>query len=138
MSYITVQRTQLISFMEKNKDRFMSAGEIFNGMKNDICSTVILAKSTLYRLLDHLSQENILQREIKKGTRQFVFRLAEGEACGDHLHMTCVDCGSLVHLDRDQSLEIQACLSKSDLELEQSSMLFGHCEKCRKEKSEKN
>lgn len=137
MSYVTVQRTQLINFMEKHKDRFMSASEIFNGMKNDICSTVILAKSTLYRLLDHLAEENIIQREVKKGSRQYVFRIMDDEACAEHLHMTCVDCGSLVHIDHEQSLEIQACLKKSDLELEESSMLFGHCDKCRKEKNEK-
>lgn len=133
--YVTAQKTQLLSFMEKHRETSMTAREIYTGMKNDASFSTLLAKSTLYRLLDTLAEENILIKDVKKGTRQYVFRYAGQPECGNHLHMTCLDCGGLVHIDEERTKEIHDCLVKSDLDLDEHfTMLFGHCGKCKEDK----
>ena len=71
----------------------------------------------------------ILVRELPNGKYQIV----AGEHCHSHLHLKCMGCGRLIHLDErvsDELLDrVRACSSFSVSEEE--TLLFGSCAECR-------
>ena len=58
MTYQTEQRSQLIAFLKKHKDRAYTIDAIVSGMQADPAIKHPPGKSTLYRLMPKLMEEN--------------------------------------------------------------------------------
>lgn len=121
--YNTQQKTALLCFLRKNADRQLTIDEIIDGM-----GETAPGKSTAYRQIKKLCDDGIVHRFSRDGESSAVYQLAGAACCSEHLHIKCVDCGRLMHLD-DAAQEL---LSKTtgfvidDLH----SMLYGHCAEC--------
>ena len=60
----------------------------------------------------------------------------EGRHCAEHLHLKCVRCGKIIHMDCDFMDEVREHLMRGHgfaLQCE-GTVLYGYCEACRKEK----
>ena len=122
-SYQTQQKAALLAFLERNAEHQFTIDEIIATM-----GEAAPAKSTAYRLIKKLCDDCQVRRFTREGTASSVYQLAGSSCCSEHLHIKCVDCGLLIHLDR------AACdtLAKATGFVidDEKSMLYGHCANC--------
>ena len=126
-SYQTEQQKQLWSCLSQNADRPLTVEELLDRVRD--AGGQVPGKSTAFRLMTKWVEEGRVLRTVSGNSRRFVYQLA---GCGNlppHLHLKCVDCGRLIHLD---SAESEALLGrvrqKSGFQIdEESTVLLGHC-----------
>lgn len=130
--YNTVQRDELIRFLKSNKTSAFTISEIHTQMKTDPSVCKVPGESTLYRLIKELVKNGTVKRTVKGSGRQFVYQITDEENCGQHLHMKCLECGKLYHMNDDESKEIaEKILGSDSFALDSSTVLLGKCEFCR-------
>ena len=100
MTYNTEKRTELLGFLESNADTAFSIEEICARLTADG-----KGKSTLYRQMAKLVEEGYVSR-IPTGSRRFVYQYRDKQHCGEHLHLKCLDCGRLLHLNAEASASL--------------------------------
>ena len=68
-----------------------------------ILATVVKVNTTtVYRYLDKLCAEHVVIKYPDLNSDKAVFQFAgEEKKCTDHLHLKCIRCGKVVHLDCD-------------------------------------
>ena len=122
-TYQTQQRMTLLDFFESGVGREFTIEEIIDGLGDNAPG-----KSTVYRLVKKLEEEGTLRRITREGTSKSVYQLAGSECCAEHLHIKCVDCGLLVHLDHEAQDELTRT---TGFVIDDSrSMLYGKCARC--------
>jgi len=123
-SYQTRQRKLLLDCFINDSARQFTVEELV-----EAAGEGAPAVSTAYRLVKKLCDEGLVRRLTRDGTRQAVYQLAGHNCCAEHLHIRCVDCGILIHLD---SRAQQALSESTGFVLDdERSMLYGHCARCR-------
>ena len=128
-SYQTEQKKLLLDFLSKNRDRSFTIDEITAGIEKSGAS---LARSTVYRLASKLASEGVIRRFVKADSRSASYQLAACEHCEAHLHLKCVGCGKLFHMDESISDElIRKIRATSAFSVdEEESVLYGKCSMC--------
>ena len=134
--YVTEQKKILQRILEENKDRAYTVDELVCIMK-DSYGNDAPGKSTVYRLMTHLSEEGKVKKFARPDTRKAAYQIIIGEHCDCHLHLKCLDCGKLLHLDEEISDKVLcAVMSNSDFSVsEEATVLFGKCGSCKKQKN---
>ena len=125
--YNTEQQKRLWDCLTQNADTPLTVEEILDRVRAE--NEGAPGKSTAFRLITRWVEEGRVLRTVSGRGRRFVYQLA---GCGNlppHLHLKCVDCGKLIHLD---SAESEAMLSrirqKNGFQIdEESTVLLGHC-----------
>ena len=130
--YNTEQKKILTSFLRTNHEKAYTIEEIADELKR-LFGEAAPGKSTVYRLISHLVEEGQVSRLPKGRGRSFVYQSLECNKCHTHLHMRCVSCGRLFHLDDDLSEELlvkvrELCGFSVN---EKDSVLLGSCNSCR-------
>ena len=126
--YQTEQRKRLVSFLEKNSDKQYTIEEI----AVQLGGSTGLGKSTIYRIMAKLSEDGIVRRFANGNSRQFLYQIVDCQKCAKHLHLKCVGCGKLIHLDEQMSCNMQDEIKKQHKFMidDTQTMLFGKCEDC--------
>ena len=130
--YVTEQKTLLLDFLKKNCEASYTIDELMAKMSEQGVTSVP-GKSTLYRLMNNLCDDGRVKRIAREGERSFAYQAFLGEDCGAHLHMKCISCGKLLHLEHELSHELLGRIrSVSDFSVSESeTLLFGNCSDCR-------
>ena len=130
--YATEQKKILLQFLREHCESAYTVEELVAGMA-ELNRTRVPAKSTVYRLMTHLVEEGTVKRFVKGHSRTFLYQIVAGEHCHSHLHLKCMGCGRLIHLDEQTSdalLErVLACSSFAVSEAE--TVLYGSCADCK-------
>lgn len=128
-SYQTEQKKILLDFLSKNRDRSFTIDEITAGIEKSGAS---LARSTVYRLASKLASEGVIRRFVKADSRSASYQLAACEHCEAHLHLKCVGCGKLFHMDEAVSDELVRTIRAFNAFSvdEGESVLYGKCSRC--------
>ena len=129
--YQTKPRRQLLSFLAEYPDKSFTAEEITSAL-SERHGTDAPGKSTVYRLVSKLLQEQALRRfEPEEGHRSY-YQLA-GCNGHPHLHLKCTDCGRLIHMKESVSAQLRReILQNSGFALdEHQTILFGRCNACK-------
>lgn len=130
--YNTLQREELIEFMSKHRASAYTVKEIADLMKQDSSIPKPPGESTVYRLIKDLVENGEVKRTVRGNSRTFVYQLTDGETCHHHLHMKCVTCGKLYHMDDKSSRElVERILKEDSFEIDSSAVLPGKCGGCR-------
>ena len=125
MTYNTEKRNELLRFFKENADTAFSLEEICRRLTEDG-----RGKSTLYRQTARLVEEGFVSR-MPVGARKFVYQYMDKQHCSEHLHLKCMGCGKLVHLDCSTSHALLASLlSSQGFALDGGSVLYGKCRAC--------
>ena len=99
-----------------------------------ILATVVKVNTTtVYRYLDKLCAEHVVIKYPDLNSDKAVFQFAgEEKKCTDHLHLKCIRCGKVVHLDCDFMDELKEHLFRDHgFRLQCSGdMLHGICKDC--------
>ena len=130
--YITEQKTLLLDFLREHGERSYTIDELMEKMSESGIGN-LPGKSTLYRLIHRLCDEGKVKKFAEEGARGFAYQAFIGEHCSTHLHMKCVRCGRLLHLEHEISDELlDRIRSVSDFSISESdTVLFGSCADCR-------
>ena len=130
-SYQTMQRNVLVEFMKNNCEKAFSAEELSQNIKEAFGDSAP-GKSTIYRLLQKLTEEGLVKRMVKGNSRKFVYQISAGEHCDSHLHLKCINCGKLLHMDDSESHKLlMQVFKKNSFSIdERQTVLLGKCGGC--------
>ena len=129
-SYTTASRTKILEYLKKNGDRTVNVNDISNYLKENQSEVNI---TTIYRYLDKLAKEGTVIKYVAEKGNQAVYQYVEqGHHCVEHLHLKCVKCGCIIHLECDFMREIAEHIKKDHgFELQcKNSIIYGMCSKC--------
>ena len=120
MPYHTKQRHAILDYFAASPDTGHTAREVIDALA--------ISEATVFRTLTHLTEEGLLRRfsDSRGSTYQY-------SGCGgQHMHLKCKTCGTLVHLEcsfaeeimRHFATEHRFALDKED------TVFYGLCEQC--------
>ena len=125
MTYNTKRREEIIDYFKKHADTAHPLDEICAALTGDG-----EGKSSVYRIVARLVDDGVLKKISSPKSRHCKYQYL-GEHCSHHLHLKCIDCGRLIHLDAGRSDKLMsAVLSLGDFSLDASSLLMGKCKSC--------
>lgn len=128
--YKTNNRTKIMAYLVANKDRTVSVKDIDLHLREQNCPVNL---TTIYRYLDKLERDGDLIKYADNGEKATYQYADRRRRCGEHLHLKCVSCGMIFHLDCDFMDEISAhVLEHHGFQLQcKNSVLYGLCQNCR-------
>ena len=131
--YSTRARRMILDFLNNDPDRGYTAEELAAALRQSYGEEAP-GKSSVYRLLGQLTEERLLHRNEENGGNRY--RIA-GSHCHEHLHLKCLDCGRMMHMEEEQSaILLQEILKKNGFAVDEyRSVLVGRCG-CKKEAAE--
>lgn len=126
-TYQTRQRRAVLEFLARHGDRQFTVDELRAAMGEDAPG-----RSTAYRLLDRLVEEGVVRRFLPEGTHTAAYQATATGHCDAHLHLKCVTCGRLIHLDEAISDAVQSDLMRrAGFAVDDSrTTIFGTCADC--------
>lgn len=126
--YLTRQRKLLVDFFKAHCDEQLTVREIAEcpELKDKI------SLSALYRNIDKMLLDGIIQKYAKGSGREFVYQYIDAEKCAWHLHLKCTACGRIIHLDDSSTEAVRSMLkTKNCFSInEHKTILYGLCELC--------
>lgn len=133
--YRTRQREALLDYFARHRGQAMSAQALAQAVRDDPAVTPKPGRSTVYRLLQKLADEGLVKRYMQDNSRQFVYEMTDqDEHCSEHLHLKCMTCEKLIHLDREETGRVRRDVARDGFQLDsRHTVLFGLCADCSKE-----
>lgn len=128
--YSTAKRAVIAQFFKDNYDKAVSVHDIMEYLKEQ---SISINKSSIYRYLDKLVEKNqILKFVADKGNMTLYQYTGEKSECSEHLHIQCVKCGKVSHLDCEFMNEFNLHLKNEHGHnlLCEKSILYGNCNSC--------
>lgn len=129
--YATASRRRILEFLKNNSNRTVTAADIDTYLRENDSEVNI---TTIYRYLDKLAQEGTVMKYVTEKGGKAAYQYVElGHRCEEHLHLKCVKCGSIIHLECAFMDEISEHISKDHgFSLQcKNSILYGTCKNCR-------
>lgn len=128
--YQTRQRAQILEVLRAQEGRHCTAEEVLSALRT---RGHTVGKATVYRYLDKLVQEGLVQKYIGEGGACFQF-IGE-DTCREHFHLKCEQCGELVHLECHVLETLSAHLEEEHRCRVNRfrTVLYGLCPRCAKE-----
>lgn len=131
VSYNTSNRTKIIEYLENNKDRVVTVADISEYLEK--CNSNVNI-TTIYRFLDKLIQDKkVIKYSAENGKKATFQYVGSDNHCNEHLHIKCVECGKIEHLECDFMKELSEHIEgKHGYTIQcENSIIYGVCEKCR-------
>jgi len=128
--YNTGQRRNLLAVLEKHCDEQLSAEQIAALIENEGGE---ISLSAVYRNIERLEQDGLVRRSSVGGSKKAVYQYIGGQ-CAQHLHLQCVACGQITHLDDKAVSAMRSAVSScGDFAIdEKMTVLYGRCGACSK------
>ncbi len=129
-SYNTKARGEIMKYLESCRANTVSAADILQYLQENGMS---VNPTTVYRYLDKLCSDHVLIKYVaSKGEKAVYQFIGQGQCCTEHLHLKCIKCGSIIHLDCGFMEEFKEHLQiQHGFQLRcEGSMLYGICSKC--------
>jgi Fur family ferric uptake transcriptional regulator len=136
--YNTKTRQLILDYLITNRQQTVSAADILQHLEAQGASP---NATTVYRYLDRLANEQRIMKYVADKGEHAVFQYVdEGQHCHDHLHLKCVRCGRILHLDCGFMDEVRQHLnSQHGFALQcEGSVLYGVCSRCAKQNTAQN
>ena len=133
-NYSTTSHKTIMNYLENNQDKLVNVNDIDGFLKGEGIDVNV---STIYRYLNKLSNEGKVMKYVasKGEMSSFQYIGDEEHDCKQHLHLHCIKCGKIIHLECHFMDEISDHIMKHhgfSLQCE-SSVLYGICKTCGKE-----
>lgn len=132
-AYNTAGKKAITEYMKHNSHRQFSVDELYAALLDFGAS---VGKSSLYRLLERMVAEGEVRKfkESERSSATFQY-IGSDKDCSHHLHLKCVNCGKLVHLECPNSVELIAHIYEEHGFFIDSkkSVLYGKCKDCQTE-----
>ncbi len=129
--YKTENRRRILEYLIEHSNTTVSVKEIYDHLENNGCSVNL---TTIYRFLNKLeSEERIIPYHSEKGEKTTYQYVADEHHCAEHLHLKCIKCGKILHLDCQFMSDISNHIAKHhDFSIQcKNSIIYGECKECR-------
>ena len=125
--YSTRQRKALLQFLHAHPDESFSARRIAEALEPEGISL-----SAVYRNLAALETQGMIRRAPKDGSNEVFYRFTQADACRQHLHLSCNQCGKTFHMDVPATDSLaQQVAENAGFQLDrESTVLYGVCDAC--------
>ncbi len=130
-SYKTENRKRILEYLQSHADQTVSVQDIYGALQKE---QVEINVSTIYRYLNKLSEDGMVNKYVAKKGEMALFQLvSQNRDCQHHLHLQCSKCGRVIHLECGFMAQISNhILEHHGFQLQcQNSILFGLCQECR-------
>lgn len=130
--YHTEQRRQLLNFLTEHNGGQYSVEEI----AQQLCTDGSISISSIYRNINALAADGIIQRFSKDGSRKFLYQYIGDEDCSEHIHLKCEICGCIFHMDRKtmEAVDASADAAAAGFHINRKkTILYGACRNCKSE-----
>ena len=131
--YATASRKKILEYLKENHNRTLTASDIDSYLKE--CGNEVNI-TTIYRYLDKLEKEGTVMKYVAEKGSQATYQYVEvGHDCDGHLHLQCVKCGQVIHLECHFMHEILEHVEKEHGFVMQckNSIIYGMCNTCKNE-----
>lgn len=128
--YATANRKKILDFLKENHNRTLTVADIDAYLKS--CDSEVNI-TTIYRYLDKLEKEGTVMKYVAEKGSQATYQYVEsGHNCEEHLHLQCVKCGKVIHLECHFMYEILEHVEKEHGFVMQckNSIVYGTCREC--------
>lgn len=97
--YKTKQRSLIMKCLKQNSENAYTVDEIELILKN---TGSAIGKTTIYRYVKSLEQSGFVRRFVPEDKKSATYQFVEhSENCKTHIHLKCINCGKLIHLECD-------------------------------------
>ncbi len=112
--------------MDAHRDKTFTALQVYDAL----CGAV--GRTTVYRVLNSLVKDGDVQRFPADGRGADGFQFRMRSYCSGHVHLKCIKCGSVGHLDCDFMNELyEHVLDGHHFSIDnEKTVLYGVCEEC--------
>lgn len=126
--YKTEQREILLSFLREHLHEQLSVDEI----SSHLCTEDGISRSSVYRNIERLVVEGAVQRLATGKGRGFLYQYTGNAECSRHLHLKCVDCGQVFHMNDEATHRVTEAIKRdAGFRVDgQRSVLYGVCRPC--------
>ncbi len=124
-TYQTRQKEVIADYFRANPETCVTAEEVYAALGAQVGMT------TVYRAVARLCEEGVLRKYTPQNAGEAA--LYQFNPCGEsHMHIRCVDCGTLVHLHCDEVGAFTDHLrGRHGFVLDEGkTVLYGRCEQC--------
>ena len=128
--YNTKQKEKLVDFLINNKDKHTTVQEISAYLSTEGSP---LGTATIYRQLDKLVESGVVRKFVIDGKTGACYQYIENEhECREHLHLKCISCAKLIHLNCDHLMSINKHIEEHHgFIIDPSQTVFyGRCADC--------
>ena len=129
--YATASRKKILEYLKENHSRTLTVSDIDNYLKE--CGNEVNI-TTIYRYLDKLEKEGTVMKYVAEKGSQATYQYVEaGHDCDGHLHLQCVKCGQVIHLECHFMHEILEHVENEHGFVMQckNSIIYGMCNSCK-------
>ena len=129
--YNTRTRQLILDYLINNCQHAVSASNILEHLEAQGASP---NPTTVYRYLDKLAKDGTVIKYVAEKGCQAAYQYVEpGRGCAQHLHLKCVKCGKIIHLECHFMEEISHHIEESHgFTLQcKNSILYGVCKECK-------
>ena len=125
-SYDTKQKELILEIIKNKKGEF-TIKDLYNELNGKVGLT------TIYRLVDSLAKDGILNKSIGKNNSAYYIYCEECE-CNNHFYLKCDSCGKMCHVDCDCINDLSNHIDKNHkFKLNKEHIIInGICDKCSK------
>lgn len=130
--YNTAARKKISEYLKTNRSRAVNVNDIYDYL-HEIGHDVNI--TTVYRYLDKLTDDGTVMKYNSENGSKAVYQFVEPEHhCNEHLHLKCIRCGTIIHLDCEFMREISEHIKdEHGFSIQcKNSIIYGICEKCGK------
>lgn len=134
--YNTKIKKKILEFFEQDSENTYSAKDIYSSLLEKGEKVNI---TTVYRNLDLMTGDGVLIRFQDSKCEKAIYKFSgAGGHCRSHLHMKCVECGLVVHLNCHFMHEIEEHVKKEHgfTLMCSNSVIYGLCKNCESKKNE--
>jgi len=123
--YKTEKRSQLMTFLKNHRDEPLTAEQIADGVRG-------IALSTVYRNLAQLAESGDVHKSLSADGHTVLYQYYDKPQCASHLHLKCVSCGGMTHMEADLSHDLAEKLSEeNDFSIDaENTVILGVCRDC--------
>ena len=127
-TYTTKQRKAILNYLKEHSQTHPSAAQIAKHFER---GEVTIGRTTVYRQLDKLVREGLIQKYIlDNGTGACFQFISEEDGAVQHFHLKCEECGKIIHLGGEFLPSVtKGILSKYSFEVDVAKTIFyGRCQ----------
>ena len=120
-----------LEYLKNSNDHTVTAADVDEYLKKHDSEVNI---TTIYRYLDKLAKDGTVIKYVAEKGCQAAYQYVEpGRGCEQHLHLKCVKCGKIIHLECHFMEEISHHIEESHgFTLQcKNSILYGVCKECK-------
>ncbi|MGB9802563.1 MAG: Fur family transcriptional regulator [Desulfofundulus sp.] len=128
-SRLTPRREHILRVLLENKDKHLSAEEIYNLVKQKAPDVGL---ATVYRTLELFLDFDIIRSiDFGDGRKRYEFGSEEGERHHHH-HLICTRCGKIIEVNEDLLEDLEKRVTETyDFKITDHELkFFGYCKEC--------